>query len=48
MYPNALVSVGLISSDVRMDSALAISKNRDEVVILRTKMGVDFSRESME
>ena len=48
MYPNALVSVGLISSDFRMDSALAASKNRDEVVILRTKMGVFSSRESME
>jgi hypothetical protein len=48
MYPNALVSLGLISSDVRMDSALAISVNRSEVVILRTRMGIISSRESME
>jgi hypothetical protein len=48
MYPNALVSFGLISSDVRMASALAISVNRYEVVILRTRTGITSSRESME
>ena len=40
MYPNALVILGLISSDVRMDSALAMSVNRSEVLTLRTRMGV--------
>ncbi len=47
MYPNALVNVGLISSDVRMDSVSAASVNRDEDVILRTRMGVVSSRESV-
>ena len=40
MFPNALVTLGLISSDVRMDLALAMSVNRSEVLILRTRMGV--------
>ena len=48
MYPNALVSLGLISSDVRMDSASAMSVNRSEVVILRTRMGAVSSWESVE
>ena len=48
MYPNTLVSLGLISSDVRMDSVIAMSANRSEVVILRTRMGNVSSCESME
>ena len=48
MYPNALISLGLISSDVRMDSALAMSVNRSLVVILKTRMGIISRRESME
>ena len=39
MYPNALISFGLISSDDRTDSTLALSVNRSEMVILRTRMG---------
>ena len=48
MYLNALISLGLISSDVRMDSELAMSVNRSAVVILRTRMGIVSSRGSME
>ena len=43
MYPNALTSLGLISSDGRMDSVITLSVNRFEVVILKTRMGIVFN-----
>ena len=48
MYPNAVVTLDLISSDVRMDSGIVMSVNRSRVVIMRTSMGVFFSSELME
>ena len=48
MYANALVSFGLISSDVRIESALAMSENRSKVVILKTRTGFFSNWESKE